>query len=123
MRAERNEEIAYVYMLECRDGRYYVGITRKTLEARIGEHNAGVVNGFTRSRRPVRLVFYQEFQRITDAIAVERQIKGWSRAKKKALIRGDFDAVRRLSKRHRRPRSSFETPRIKSGAPQDEEPS
>ena len=93
--------MAYVYMLRCRDGSYYVGSARTTLEARVGEHNAGTLGGFTSSRRPVELVWHQEFQRITDAIAAERQLKGWSRAKKEALIRGDFDSVKAFAKRRR----------------------
>jgi len=74
---------AYLYILRCRDGAYYVGTTRNPLEARIAEHNAGTFDGFTSLRRPVELVFHQEFDRITDAIAAERQVKGWRRAKKR----------------------------------------
>jgi putative endonuclease len=73
---------AYLYILRCRDGAYYVGTTRNSLEARLAEHNAGTFDGFTSLRRPVELVFHQEFDRITDAIAAERQVKGWRRAKK-----------------------------------------
>jgi putative endonuclease len=58
--------------------------------------------GYTAKRRPVTLVFSQWFERISDAIAAERQVKGWSRAKKEALIRGDFEALRMLSKRSTR---------------------
>jgi putative endonuclease len=72
---------AYLYILRCRDGAYYVGTTRNSLEARVAEHNAGTFDGFTSLRRPVELVFHQEFDRITDAIAAERQVKGWRRAK------------------------------------------
>jgi len=90
---------AYVYMLRCADGSYYVGSTRKSLEARVAEHNAGNFGGYTAGLRPVVLVFHQEFDRITDAIAAERQVKGWKRAKKEALIRGDFDSLRALAKR------------------------
>ena len=89
---------AFVYILRCRDGKYYVGSTRSTLEQRVNEHNAGIYEGFTKTRRPVELVFTQEFDRITDAIAAERQLKGWSRAKKEALIRGDSQALVRLSR-------------------------
>jgi putative endonuclease len=64
---------AYLYILRCRDGAYYVGTTRNSLEARLAEHNAGTFDGFTSLRRPVELVFHQEFDRITDAIAAERQ--------------------------------------------------
>ncbi len=84
---------AYVYMLRCADGSYYVGSTRASLEQRVAQHNAGSFGGYTGRRRPVTLVFHQEFERITDAIAAERQVKGWSRAKKEALIRGDYGAL------------------------------
>jgi putative endonuclease len=94
-----DEPGAYAYMLRCADGSYYVGSARRGLEQRVGEHNAGTYAGYTSTRRPVVLVWAQHFQRITDAIAIERQIKGWSRAKKEALIRGDYDAIQFLSKR------------------------
>ena len=90
---------AYVYILRCADGSYYTGSTRQGLEQRVAEHNAGHYGGYTATRRPVELVFSQWFERITDAIAAERQIKGWSRAKKEALIRGDFEALKMLAKR------------------------
>lgn len=90
---------AFLYILRCADASYYVGTTRGTLENRVAEHNAGHFGGFTAKRRPVHLVFSQEFQYITDAIAAERQVKGWRRAKKEALIRGAFDVLRQLSKR------------------------
>jgi len=92
---------AFVYILRCADGRYYVGSTRKTLEERLAEHNTAHYRGYTQVRRPVTLVWSQEFDRITDAIAMERRIKGWSRAKKEALIRGDFQALRPLASRRR----------------------
>jgi putative endonuclease len=88
----------YVYMLRCSDGSYYVGLTRAGLEKRIGEHNAGVLRGYTASRRPVELVWQQDFQRLTDAIVCERRLKGWRRAKKEALIRGDYEALKELAK-------------------------
>ena len=81
---------AYVYMLRCRDGHYYVGSTRASLDQQVAEHNAGVYDGYTASRRPVVLVYSESFERIEDAIASERRLKGWRRAKKEALIRGDF---------------------------------
>ena len=90
---------AFVYILECADGSYYCGTARDGLERRLGEHNAGHYGGYTATRRPVKLVYSEWFARITDAIAAERQIKGWSRAKKQALIRGDFEALRELAKR------------------------
>ncbi len=90
---------AYVYILRCADGSYYVGSTRKSLDERVAEHNAGSFGGYTAGLRPFVLVFHQEFDRITDAIAAERQVKGWSRAKKEALIRCDFARLRDLAKR------------------------
>ena len=71
--------IIYLYILLCADGSYYVGITRGSLEERIAEHQGGVFGGYTATRRPVKLVFWREFQRVDDAIAAERQIKGWRR--------------------------------------------
>ena len=93
---------AYVYILRCADGSYYVGSTRTSLEQRLTEHNSGHFGGYTARRRPVSLVYHQEFQRVEDAIAAERQIKGWRRAKKEALTRGDFDALQVLARRGRR---------------------
>lgn len=89
--------MVFVYILCCSDGRYYVGSTRASLEQRVAQHNAGAFGGFTAERRPVALVWHQEFQRITDAIAVERQIKGWTRAKTEALIEGRYDLLPALS--------------------------
>ena len=89
---------AYVYMLRCGDDSYYIGSTRGSLEDRVAQHNAGNFGGYTATRRPVVLVWHQEFQYITDAIAAERQLKGWNRAKKEALIRGDFDLLHALAR-------------------------
>ncbi len=89
---------AYVYILRCSDGRYYVGSTRTSLEMRVSEHNAGTYGGYTKARRPVELVYWQDFDRVTDAINAERQLKGWSRAKKEALMRGDLENLVRLSR-------------------------
>ena len=78
---------AFLYMLRCADGSYYVGTTRGSLDQRITEHQAGTFGGYTARRRPVTLVFQQYFERIEDAFAAERQVKGWRREKKEALIR------------------------------------
>ena len=94
-----DEPGAYASMLRCADGSYYVGSARRGLDQRIGEHNAGTYGGYTSTRRPVTLVSAQHFLLITDAIDVERQIKGWSRAKKEALIHGNYDAIKLLAKR------------------------
>jgi putative endonuclease len=90
---------AYLYIVKCRDGSFYVGTTRSVLDIRIAQHNAGTFPGYTKSRRPVELVFSQWFDRVTDAIEAERKLKGWSRAKKEAFIRGDMQLLQQLSKR------------------------
>jgi predicted GIY-YIG superfamily endonuclease len=90
---------AYLYILRCADGSYYVGTTRNNLEQPIAEHNSGGFDGYTARRRPVVLAFQQYFERIEDAISAERQVKGWRREKKEALIRGDFAALPALSRR------------------------
>ena len=100
---------ASLYVLRCADGSFYVGTTRADLERRLAEHNEGQFGGYTVSRRPVRLVFAQHFDQITDAIAAERQIKGWSRAKKEALIAGDWSRIALLGRR-RHPHPSRRPP-------------
>ena len=91
--------MAWLYLLRCADDSYYCGSTRADLERRVSEHNAGAHAGFTAARRPVSLVFSQEFDRVDDAIAAERQVKGWSRAKKEALIAGDAERLKLLARR------------------------
>jgi len=98
---DTDEPGAYIYMLRCADGSYYVGSARRGLDRRVSEHDQGVYGGYTSTRRPVTLVWAEHFPDITDAIAIERQIKGWSRAKKEALIRGDYAAIQELAKRRR----------------------
>ena len=88
-----------VYMLRCADGSYYVGSTKQEVEARVWEHNNLPVDGYTAKRRPVTLVFTETYDRITDAIARERQIKGWSRRKKEALIALAYETLPALSRR------------------------
>jgi predicted GIY-YIG superfamily endonuclease len=90
--------IVHVYILRCSDGSYYVGLTRTGLDNRIAEHQSGRFPGYTHSRRPVKLVWSEDFLRLTDAAACERRIKGWRREKKEALIRGDFEALKLLSR-------------------------
>ena len=91
------ESGAYLYIVGCSDGSYYVGTTRASLDQRIAQRNAGNFDGYTARRRPVILVFEEHFPNITDAIAAERQVKGWRRDKKEALIRRDYEALRALS--------------------------
>jgi putative endonuclease len=92
---------AFAYMLRCADGSPYVGSTTgEDVAPRVDQHNAGAFPGsYTWSRRPVTLIWCEHFGRITDAIAAERRIKGWSRAKKLALADGDWERVRQLAKR------------------------
>jgi putative endonuclease len=91
---------AYVYILLCADKSFYVGsATGDDLAIRVNQHNQGHFPGYTHSRRPVELAWSQYFDRITDAIAAERQIKGWGRAKKQALIRADWETIQNLASR------------------------
>lgn len=82
----------YLYILLCADGHYYVGSTTN-LELRLAAHQAGDGGDFTARRRPVALMHSQEFETLHDAFLAERQVKGWSRQKKEALIRGDYEAL------------------------------
>ena len=98
---------AWVYILRCADGMYYVGSHRgDDPSTRTAEHNQGAdTQAFTYSRRPVVLVWSEHFDQIIDAIAWERRLKGWSRAKKEAVINGDWGALPGLSQ-SRNPRPS-----------------
>jgi predicted GIY-YIG superfamily endonuclease len=87
----------HAYILLCADGSFYTGHT-DNLEHRIAEHQCGRCGGYTANRRPVRLVWCRDFPTRYDALIVERQIKGWSRAKKRALIRGDWQQVSMLAR-------------------------
>jgi len=89
----------FIYILHCRDKSYYTGIT-SNVEKRFYEHQQGFLKGsYTHSRRPVKLVFTESFSKPLDAIEREKQIKGWSRKKKEALISGDFSRLQKLSKK------------------------
>jgi predicted GIY-YIG superfamily endonuclease len=79
----------YVYMLLCADGSFYTGHTDH-LENRIADHKFGRFGGYTTKRRPVRLMWSQDFPTRYEALTAEQQVKGWSRAKKQALIAGDW---------------------------------
>ena len=93
--------MCFVYILKCNDGSLYVGSTHN-VEERLRAHNLGNGALFTAQRRPVRLVYKEPFEHIEDALKREHQIKKWSRAKKEALIDGDFSVLRNLSKRKKR---------------------
>jgi predicted GIY-YIG superfamily endonuclease len=85
------------YMLHCRGGAFYTGHT-EDLEIRLTQYQAGEVRSFRANLLPVELVWSQEFPTRIEALEAERRIRGWSRAKKMALIRGDWDAISRLAK-------------------------
>jgi putative endonuclease len=89
---------AFVYILKCSDDSFYIGCA-DDLERRIAEHQTGAIPEYTYARRPVALAWSEYFDRIADAIAAERKLKGWSGAKKEALIRGDWAGIRQLSRR------------------------
>jgi putative endonuclease len=88
----------FVYILLCSDNSYYTGITND-LESRFGDHQTGRdPKAYTYQRRPVKLVFSEIFNDVNQAIAFEKQIKGWRRAKKEAIINGDWHLLPELSK-------------------------
>jgi putative endonuclease len=87
----------YVYILKCSDDSYYTGITNN-LEKRYNEHDLGKFrNCYTFKRRPLKLVFNQEFNVVLQAIYFEKKIKKWTRAKKEALINGDWNRLQILA--------------------------
>lgn len=87
----------FVYIVECSDNSYYTGVTNN-VELRVSQHNQGIdVTAYTHTRRPVVLRFFQEFTNPNEAIAFEKQVKGWSRRKKKALVVGDIKKLKEIS--------------------------
>ena len=92
----------HAYMLHCSDGSYYLGHT-DNLEQRVAQHQSGEIPGYTQIRRPVALVWSEDFGTRDEALSAGQQIKGWSRKKKEALIAGDWDAIKQAA------RKSFDT--------------
>jgi putative endonuclease len=91
----------WVYISRCADGSYYTGHT-DNFENRLGQHTSGAIAScHSFKRRPLTLVFSQEFVTREEALGAERQIKGWSRKKKEAMMRGDWDEFSRLAHEHR----------------------
>jgi predicted GIY-YIG superfamily endonuclease len=90
------DRMPWVYILRCADRSYYVGSTRN-LEKRFLQHASGDGAAYTRTRLPVELVFAEEFRHVHEAYEREKQIQGWSRKKREALIAANFDALPRLS--------------------------
>lgn len=93
---------ASIYILECSNGKYYTGSTIN-LEKRLKEHQEGLGANFTKKHLPVKLVFHEQFQNIKEAFEKEKQVQGWSRKKKEALINGEFELLPELSKKKFKP--------------------
>ena len=97
--------MAWVYILRCADSSYYVGSTRGALEVRLWQHSTGEGSKYTGSRLPVELVFAEEYPFVRDAYVREKQLQGWSRRKREALIADNYATLPQLSKKdfsHRR---------------------
>ena len=90
--------MAWMYILECCDGSYYVGST-KNLKIRMSQHQEGIGSSYTSKRLPVKLVYCEEYDRIDDAFYREKQVQGWRRAKREALINGDSQLLPALAKK------------------------
>ena len=86
-----------MYILECSDGTYYVGST-KDLKQRLLQHQEGIGAQYTSNRLPVKLVYSEEFERVSEAYAREKQVQNWSRAKREALIQGKYELLPELAK-------------------------
>lgn len=92
-------KVYYVYILNCSDNTYYTCIT-SNLTKRITEHKTGKhIESYTYKRRPINLEFYAEFTNVDLAIQTEKQIKKWSRVKKEALIKNEFEKLPNLAKK------------------------
>ena len=91
----------YMYILLCSDNTYYTGSTNN-LELRIYEHSIGKGSIYTKHRLPVKLVYFEEYENIKDAFKREKQVQGWSRKKKEALINGYFELLPRLAKNYKK---------------------
>jgi len=87
----------FAYLLRCCDGSYYSGHT-DDIDLRMAQHKTGALGGYTAGRRPVTLVWSDNFPTRDEAFAAERKLKGWSRAKKEALIAGDWERIQALAR-------------------------
>ncbi len=117
----------WAYMLRCNDGTYYTGHT-DDLERRIAQHQTGAIKGYTHDKRPLEYVWSQEFETRAEALATEMKVKPWSKAKKEALIAGDWARMKIASappseRAARRDTSTSlgETPRLRSGRTEGED--
>jgi predicted GIY-YIG superfamily endonuclease len=103
------QKMYFVYLLECADGSLYVGMT-SSLDHRLAEHQQGVdPQAYTFSRRPVKLIWNQEFASEHEAFTSEQQLKGWSRAKKQALAEGDWEKIQEIVRGERISREGRKT--------------
>ena len=91
--------MAHMYILKCADGSYYTGST-KNLEQRLWQHKTAQGANHTKVRLPVELIYAEHYERVDEAFAREKQIQGWSRKKKEALINGDMESLQCLSRSH-----------------------
>jgi putative endonuclease len=96
--------MAFVYMLECEDASYYVGSTVLPVEERVQQHQLGLGADYTRCRLPVKLVWLEEHEHIGAAFAREKQVQNWGRAKRRALIEGQYADLPALARRRGRSR-------------------
>jgi putative endonuclease len=102
----------YMYILECADGSYYTGST-KNLERRLWEHQNALGANYTKKRLPVKLVYFEEYDRIDDAFYREKQVKGWSHKKKKALVEGRYQDLPVLARNY----TEYGKPKVDSTGP------
>jgi putative endonuclease len=87
-----------MYILRCSNGQFYTGST-KNLERRLAQHQAGEGANFTRKHLPVKLIYFEEYVRVSEAFYREKQVQRWSHAKKEALIAGHYDKIKKLGKK------------------------
>ena len=99
--------IGYMYILECADGSYYTGSTTD-LERRLAQHQCGESANHTKNRLPVKLIYYEKFPRIDQAFYREKQVQGWCRKKKEALINGCPELLPQLAVAYRDRDGGFE---------------
>ena len=90
--------MAYMYILKCSDGSYYTGST-VDLERRLSQHQNGEGANYTKKRLPAELVYFEEYSSIADAFYREKQVQGWSKKKKEALINGEYEDLKHLAKK------------------------
>ena len=92
-------ECFFVYMLKCSDKSYYIGLTTN-IEKRIAEHRAKLGGSYTSIRLPIEVVYIQDFATKTEALVIERKLKGWSRNKKEAFLNNDWNKLSQLAKKN-----------------------